>query len=671
MAITEQTQAIIDRLKAEGDLIRNSGTNSIRSVNIKMEKFDGLFTSINAQVSEQTAIMKAQLGLAENAQEKTRTQEQFEELNNQRNTSSEQNQKARENESNTDATIEKMGNSISEALSMKNLLVGGAAAFVGYNFLKGFFQQALDDNLLGMGDFKDKIASFDMGSFQENIASMKTSLESASANLQYFADKIKEITDMNLMDWATAILTGIGTLTLLNTTASIINKLLPGKAGIPLKGKPAASAIKAALLAGGSLAALKSIGYTDADIKKVQAEIDADEALKAKRAAAMKEYADSRLKAPVNPVPSNKSPVAMVDGPDSMKAPNINVVDMGDGTFRYQDVDNKNRFMNSEKALSQLSAAGFGPDGLPRVDTKPPTKLIKPGDIGKKMLQEGGDRLKQSVVANVAKAGIKAIPLLGVIAGVAFAGWSLIRGDTTTAALEGTSIFLPSVTGTPVDITAIATAVFFEFYGQTYNPANEDHNVVMAEIGKMVQEEVDQYLNGKPETGNQNTLGTAFEGYENMSQQDFINMGENATGTGYGSTGGLDYTAYLQNYDPYSGTFGGSTGPRTRGGRKRLGLGQGQGYGVLSAEAMEAISQNNRPANVEKLVPEIQAYLDSIAAESSAPVIIHAPQNNVTAPVSVVDGGTQTSINSVMSMGGGGGGGLSPMPYGMTSGLVY
>lgn len=668
MAITEQTQAIIDRLKAEGDLIRNSGTNSIRSVNIKMEKFDGLFTSINAQVSEQTAIMKAQLGLAEDAQEKSRTQEQFEELNNQRNTNSQQNQDARANEDRLGDRFIEGAEKIGEKFTLKNMALMAAGGFVTYNLLKGFIEQGLQDNLLGMGDLKDKIASFDIGSFQENIASMKTSLESASANLQYFADKIKEITDMNLMDWATAILTGIGTLTLLNTTASIINKLLPGKAGIPLKGKPAANAIKAALLAGGSLAALKSIGYSDADIKKVQAEIDADEALKAKQAAAYAEYGESRSKAPVNPVPSNKPPVAMVDGPDSMKAPNINVVDMGNGQIRYQDADNGNRFISREKAVSQLSAAGLGPDGLPMVDTKPPVKTIKPGDIGRKMLQEGGDRLKQSVVANVAKAGIKAIPLLGAVAGVAFAGWSLIRGDTTTAALEGTSIFLPSVSGTAVDITAIATAVFFEFYGQTYNPANEDHNVVMAEIIKLVQEEVDQYLNGKPETGNQNPLGPMFEGYENMSQEDFINMGTNATGTGFGSTGGLDYSAYLQGYDPYSGTFSSSTGSRSRGGGRGPRPGQGQGYGVLSAEAMETIAQNNRQANVERLAPAMQAYLDSIATESSAPVIVHAPQNNVTAPVSVVDGGTQTSINSVTSMGGGSGSG--PMPYGMTSGLV-
>ena len=42
MALSENTQAIIDRLKAEGDLVRNSGTNSVRSVKFKLDKFENI-----------------------------------------------------------------------------------------------------------------------------------------------------------------------------------------------------------------------------------------------------------------------------------------------------------------------------------------------------------------------------------------------------------------------------------------------------------------------------------------------------------------------------------------------------------------------------------------------------------------------------------------------------
>ena len=670
MAISDQTQAIIDRLKAEGDLIRNSGTNSVRSVNLKLEKFDGLFTSINTQITEQTSIMKAQLGINQDAQEKTRTQEQFEELNNQRNTNSQQNQEARANESNINETINSMGDKISEAFSMKNLLIGGAAAFVGYNFLKGFIQQAMDDNLLGVGDFAENLKKLDIGTFQDNIASMKGSLESAAANLNYFAEKVKEIVDMNLLEWGQTLLTAIGSLTLLNGTVRLLNKLIPDKAA----GKSTANMVKAALAGGATVASLKSFGYTDDEIKAGQAALDEERLAKAT---------------------SNNPSAATSAGPDSMKPAAASSIDdlvvsrNGDkvlqgaalqsritaynagvdaGTIDGQKID----FDTAQRRAAELRTQRANPGNLgvdPRGDQlSPPQKTIKPGDIGRKMLQEGGDRLKQSVIANVAKAGIKAIPLLGAVAGIAFAGWSLIRGDTTTAALEGTSIFLPSISGTGVDITAIATAVFFEFYGETYNPANEDHNVVMAEIGKMVKDEVDTYLNGKPETGN---TTDAIQGYENMSQQDFINMGQNATGTGFVGTGGqLDYSSYLQGYDPYSGTFSSSTGSRSRGGRRGPRPGQGQGYGVLSPQALEAIAQNNRDASVEKLAPTMKAYLDSIGVESAPNITVIAPNNNVSAPVSMVDGGNQVSMNSY-GFGESGRATNNPMGIpGVTSGLV-
>ena len=66
-SLSEETKAIIERLKSEGDLIRNTGTNSIKSMNIKLEKFDGLFTSINSNIKMQTEMMQAQLGLQQEA----------------------------------------------------------------------------------------------------------------------------------------------------------------------------------------------------------------------------------------------------------------------------------------------------------------------------------------------------------------------------------------------------------------------------------------------------------------------------------------------------------------------------------------------------------------------------------------------------------------------------
>ena len=52
--LSPETEAIVARLKSEGDLIRNSGTNSIKEIKINLEKFADAFTAIKLS-SEQTA----------------------------------------------------------------------------------------------------------------------------------------------------------------------------------------------------------------------------------------------------------------------------------------------------------------------------------------------------------------------------------------------------------------------------------------------------------------------------------------------------------------------------------------------------------------------------------------------------------------------------------------
>ena len=78
--LSEQTQAIIDRMKAEGDLVRNSGTNSIRQVNVKLDKFQGLFETISSNVIQQTSILSKSANLQVEQLEAERTREQFQEI---------------------------------------------------------------------------------------------------------------------------------------------------------------------------------------------------------------------------------------------------------------------------------------------------------------------------------------------------------------------------------------------------------------------------------------------------------------------------------------------------------------------------------------------------------------------------------------------------------------
>ena len=51
------SEEVVERLKAEGQLIRNTGTNSIRSISIQMDKFEEIFQTISEQITMQTQFL--------------------------------------------------------------------------------------------------------------------------------------------------------------------------------------------------------------------------------------------------------------------------------------------------------------------------------------------------------------------------------------------------------------------------------------------------------------------------------------------------------------------------------------------------------------------------------------------------------------------------------------
>ena len=147
--MSAETKAIIDRLKAEGDLIRNSGTNSLKSVKMEFAKFENVFGAISSNIAAQTDMMRTQLGIAADAQELARTKAQFDEL--QAKEAPEKN----DNTANQDVKPlkdvgEELGNKISSALSMKNLAIGAAGLFVGYNLIKGAIDEATGGGFTNM-----------------------------------------------------------------------------------------------------------------------------------------------------------------------------------------------------------------------------------------------------------------------------------------------------------------------------------------------------------------------------------------------------------------------------------------------------------------------------------------------------------------------------------------
>ena len=82
--LSAETQAIVERLQAEGKLLRNTGSNSIRSVKVELSKFEGIFNTISNNITSQTETMRASMGaqadIAEREREQAARQRAFDDL---------------------------------------------------------------------------------------------------------------------------------------------------------------------------------------------------------------------------------------------------------------------------------------------------------------------------------------------------------------------------------------------------------------------------------------------------------------------------------------------------------------------------------------------------------------------------------------------------------------
>lgn len=173
-AMSDQTLAIIERLKAEGQLTRNTGTNSLRAVKIQLDKFENVFNSISTNITEQTELMRLQLGMAREKAEKDKTKEQFEEVANKAppladQTDSPSTEKDDGGSRKTDEKIEAMGNAIAGALSLKNIAIAGAGLFVGYNLLKGYIDETTNG---GWSEMENSIRDTNWDDVKEQFNSM-------------------------------------------------------------------------------------------------------------------------------------------------------------------------------------------------------------------------------------------------------------------------------------------------------------------------------------------------------------------------------------------------------------------------------------------------------------------------------------------------------------------
>ena len=179
--MSEETLAIIDRLKAEGQLIRNSGTNSLRSVKVELRKFDKVFDTIARNSTAQREMLAIQTNMIEQNAERAKQDADFADL--------ERKEKVvavKETGERTDKAIEKMGDRL-EKITLGGMLGGAAklgggllAAGAGYNVLKGFvderYQGSFSELESKIGEMGKSLRGFDPNT-------LKTSLETMNANI--------------------------------------------------------------------------------------------------------------------------------------------------------------------------------------------------------------------------------------------------------------------------------------------------------------------------------------------------------------------------------------------------------------------------------------------------------------------------------------------------------
>jgi len=197
--VSLETQAILDRLKQEGQLTRNSGTNSISSVNIQLEQFSGLFNTIATNIVEQTAILRAGMNIQEEAIEAQKRANDLNEIARNSQGNGNGNGTGNDDDAGTGskkgllAGIKDVLPSIGKIGKIAGVLGGG---FFVANVLRGVINEKFDDAADKQID-KVKAAfgeeGINMADIKQRFTDMQTSLNSTVTNLESLNTKFESM----------------------------------------------------------------------------------------------------------------------------------------------------------------------------------------------------------------------------------------------------------------------------------------------------------------------------------------------------------------------------------------------------------------------------------------------------------------------------------------------
>ena len=279
---SEQTEAIIDRLKREGQLLRNSGKNSIRQTNVELEKFSGAFDDISKSIAEQSGILDGMQNLAADQAEDAKRRADLAELNDGESETAKEIRLLREKTDLYNAKKElkeARGPGLLDGLFsgsvLKNLAIVAGGGFIAFKVIKGFVNELTDG---GFDRFLEEVKNFDFAAVGQALSDFgTTAVEFVSAAgpamqnlITYFDDPVKLLTGLAASAVGAKLITSIGT----SIAAKAIGNLVTGMPGAMSgkAGKGMGKAMMGALGAAGLIYAEDIASYIrgsarNADIK--------------------------------------------------------------------------------------------------------------------------------------------------------------------------------------------------------------------------------------------------------------------------------------------------------------------------------------------------------------------------------------------------------------------
>ena len=608
--------------------LQNEDATVIRNVDLKLDGFKDVFQTISVNIVEQTNMLRSQIK-ADNKQEQIRrNQSEFDELQREKAETKTDNEYSRaESDKRIGETVDKIVGKFTlanAANNVKNAAMAAAGAFVGYNLLKGFVNEETDggfDRMIGglatIGPKIQEFAAFDMVAMRESFDSMTASFSSIST-----------------------------TLTNLDTTLNNVKTSFDEFAKNPI---------------GQTLGFIwENIGLISVSILSLKAYI-ATQNFRARRFNfnALMNNNPSGFRGPDDVIQNQRrvqgnpltgggrSSVGMTTPAERM-ALRQGFAAQSNGQFRT--INGGRNLVDARTNRIVTDASTITPQSVARQLTgkelaafnlisKVLTRFVAPALLAATLIQVGmilgdkstTDEQKMQLLA----------PVIGAVVG-GLAGASIGAALGITAGPWG-ALFGAVALGVVGSLSGEALGMMIAKYAFGLSPDSNDESQIQKAQG-------------------------IYAGYDQMTPEDYVAMGEN------GGLGGVSPTPdYMKYADPNYNAASDPSSPvhlRRGGGRGQIveQMGERQAYRqVMDANLLDALIIAERNAQevatqTEILKDDTLAYLQSIGnkvddniekanAPKQAPVIINAPQNN---PVTVNNvQGAQTQ-NSLAVVGGGG-----------------